>query len=191
MAFVVDASVTMAWCFADEATAYTRAVLHRLRTADALAPAIWPLEVTNVLLVGERRQRISASDATAFLQRLQPLPIGVDDAGVSAAWGLTVALARQHGLSAYDAAYLELAMRQAIPLATCDSRLQQAAQAAGISLVQFGDEVMGVHHGDAESARRADGGGGRWRGKQGTADRRERWHSWPLGLGSSEAVRFR
>src|SRR5579871_239347 len=133
--FVVDTSVTMAWCFEDESTAYTEAVLDRLRSTGAMAPAIWPLEVVNVLLLAERRQRVTQARVESFVQALKDLSITLDQETVSEAWGRILALGRQQGLTSYDAAYLELAMRQALPLATLDARLRAAALHVGVPLV--------------------------------------------------------
>lgn len=131
--FVVDASVTMAWCFEDEATEATEAVLDRLRSERALVPAIWPLEVANVLLVAQRRDRVSEAQIGRFVRLLTQLPIDVDETDADIA-GL-VALGRTHQLSSYDASYLLLAERAGLPLATLDSRLTQAAARAGVPLM--------------------------------------------------------
>lgn len=133
--FVLDCSVTMAWCFEDEGDPGSDAVLDRLGEVDAVVPALWPLEVANVLLVAERRGRLTASDSSRFTALLGALPISVDrglDAPVVP--GL-LAVAREYGLTAYDAAYLELAMRLGLPLATRDSELMGAARRAGVALV--------------------------------------------------------
>lgn len=135
MPIVLDASVTMAWCFADEATAYTEAVFDRLRNDGAVVPAIWPLEVANVLLIGERRQRLSELQRVRFVHVLRALPITVDVGALSEAFGAVLAIGREHGLSAYDAAYLELAMREGLPLATQDERLVAVARLVGVTLV--------------------------------------------------------
>src|SRR6185437_1213302 len=97
---------------------------------------LWHLEVANVLLVGERRGRCSQADTTQWLSYLSGLPIVVDGATEARAWSDTVSLARQHGLTAYDAAYLELAMREGVSLATLDDPLRAAAQAAGVPIYQ-------------------------------------------------------
>ena len=135
MAFIMDNSVTMSWCFMDEATEYTESVLNRLRDSSAVVPAIWPLEVSNVLLLAERRQRITHIKATRFVQVLQELPISIDSESVSAALGPVLQLGREYGLTSYDAAYLELAMRRGLPMATLDERLATAARQAGVVLV--------------------------------------------------------
>lgn len=134
--FVLDASVTMAWCFSDEVSAYTEGILERLRETGARVPAIWPLEVVNVLLVGERRQRLTAAQSERFLDLLRSLPIEVADGSLRQAAGSVLAVARTRTISAYDAAYLDLAMTLGLPLATTDNRLIAAAQAVGIAIYQ-------------------------------------------------------
>ena len=135
--FVLDASVTLAWCFVDERTNYTEAVLDRLANgAEAVAPAIWPFEVANALLTGEKRQRLTVAQVTSLLQRIANLPISVDPVQTDHAFQQIVPLARQAQLTEYDAAYLELALRLGLPLATLDVRLKQAAKNAGISLLK-------------------------------------------------------
>lgn len=131
--FVIDASVAMAWCFEDEVTDDTEAVLDRLRSEQAIVPAIWPLEVANVLLVAERRGRISEAQINRFIRLLGQLPIKLDDAGSDLAG--VVATGRVHGLSSYDASYLLLAERAGLPLATLDARLGGAATQAGVPLL--------------------------------------------------------
>jgi predicted nucleic acid-binding protein len=133
---VLDASVTLAWCFPEEGTPYTQQMLDLLANgAEALTPAIWPFEVANALLVGERNKRRTMAQVTAFLQRLATLPIKVDEPRVDRAFGQILTVARQEQLTEHDAAYLELALREALPLATLDQRLRQAAQHAGVPLV--------------------------------------------------------
>lgn len=132
--FVLDGSVTMAWYFADESNAYADAVLSDLESARALVPSLWKLEVANTVLVGERRKRSTEAQAAAWLGILESLSIEVDDETTSHAWSGTLALARSHNLSAYDAAYLELAMRRGLPLATLDAKLKAAATAVGVAL---------------------------------------------------------
>ena len=134
MAFVIDTSVTMAWCFEDEATEATEAVLDRLGGGDvAIVPAVWRLEVANVLLAAERRRRISEAQSMRFVQLLDELPIQVDLATIDI--GAVVRTGRAHTLSAYDAAYLVLCERSALPLATLDQQLAQACRTAGVPLV--------------------------------------------------------
>ena len=132
MTFVLDASTTLAWCFDDEANPFAEACLSDLSRTDAVVPALWKLEVTNVLLVAERRGRISAADGDRFWALLLGLPIAVDDDG--AAVESLLAIGRELGLSAYDATYLELASRRGLPLATLDERLRDACARRGIEL---------------------------------------------------------
>lgn len=134
--FVLDTSVTMAWCFEDEADARADAVLDRLRTEPAAAPDLWPLEVANVLLVAERTSRITEAQSTHFLALLGALPIQVE---ASPDWTELLAAGRRHGLSAYDASYLTLAARLGAPLATLDGELAAACSAAGVATVIVGE----------------------------------------------------
>jgi predicted nucleic acid-binding protein len=134
--YVLDASVTLAWCFEDEATPGTDGLLERLAEDAAITPSLWELEVVNVLLLAERRGRITESQATRFVALLTQLPIHVDPAGADMEGVL--AAGRHHGLTAYDAAYLVLAEREGIPLATLDTRLRDAARAAGVPVLGAG-----------------------------------------------------
>lgn len=131
--FVLDASVTMAWCFEDEASDATDGVLDRLRTESAAVPALWRLEVANVLLVAERRRRLSEAQAAHFLALLDRLPVEV--AATPSATSAVLATGRRHRLSAYDAAYLVLAQDLGVPLATIDNALRGACQAAGVTVL--------------------------------------------------------
>lgn len=134
--FVLDGSITMVWGFDDEADDYADSILDRMPELQAHVPALWPLEVANVLLVGERRKRTTPADAGRFLAILAAFPIAVDDETMTRAWADTMHLARAHNLSAYDAAYLELALRRGLPLATLDDKLKAAAQAVGVALFE-------------------------------------------------------
>jgi len=134
--FVLDASVAVAWCFEDEATRFTESILDMLSAgAEAQAPAIWPLEVANALLVAERRSRIALAQVTALLQKIAALPIAVLPIDPTRAFDHILPVARQQSLSGYDAAYLELALRQALPLATLDEQLRRAAKTTGVILL--------------------------------------------------------
>lgn len=132
-AFVLDASVALSWCFGDEITAATSRLLDRLTDARAFVPTVWPLEVTNGLIVARRRQRLSEAQAAEKFALLGALPIDVDPETSSRAFHDIAALAVAHRLSAYDAAYLELAQRAGLPLATLDDPLRSAARAAGVA----------------------------------------------------------
>jgi predicted nucleic acid-binding protein len=135
--FVLDASVTLAWCFPDESTSDTEAILDSLTEGTtAITPAIWPFEVANALLVSERRKRITLAQVTSVLQRIADLPISVDPVRTERAFGATLLLAREQQLTEYDAAYMELALREGLPIATLDDRLRRAAQKVGVPLVR-------------------------------------------------------
>lgn len=136
MPFVVDASVALAWHFEDEASEYADRILERLRDDRAAVPPVWALEVANALVVAERRGRLSPARVARAVELFSELPISVYDLSVSPALDAVRALARAHGLSAYDAAYLELAIREGLPLATQDRALRAAAETVGVPLVQ-------------------------------------------------------
>lgn len=130
----MDASVTAAWCFDDEDSKYARDVLRRAQEVQFVVSAIWPVEMVNVLLVNERRKRLTTADTARAVRLFRELEIQVDRAGSLEPFGGTLLLGRVHGLSSYDASYLELAMRTGSPLATLDEKLRTAAQAAGVGL---------------------------------------------------------
>jgi predicted nucleic acid-binding protein len=135
--FVADASVTLTWCFEDEAMAWTDALLGILRAGDeATVPAHWPVEVANAILIAIRRGRISRDKANRFLVDLRALPIRIDTESGETAFDQTFKLAEQYNLTIYDAAYLELAIREGLPLATLDDELRKAARAAGVVLAE-------------------------------------------------------
>jgi predicted nucleic acid-binding protein len=130
---VVDASVTLSWCFPDEQTPAAVGVLDLLKAGDqALVPAFWCSEVLNSLLVGERKGRISADQTRAFLEDLRALRPTLDDVSLVRVIHEIQALCRQHGLACYDALYVELAMRSGSPLATLDKNQRDAALAVGV-----------------------------------------------------------
>lgn len=129
MSIVLDNSVTMRWCFGDgseDDLAYAARVARQMRTDTAFVPSIWGLEVANVMARGEARGDLPDDVSAAFLKALHDMRITVDSATADHALEDTLALACQHQLSAYDAAYLELALRIRAPLATLDARLRQA-----------------------------------------------------------------
>jgi predicted nucleic acid-binding protein len=130
--FVLDASVAVAWCFDDEGTPAAWALLDRLDTAQGYVPALWALEIGNILLGAERRRRITQARAVLFLGILGDLDIRVDPDLPGRALRDVLPLARERGLTTYDATYLELAMRLGLPLATKDAALIRAAKALRI-----------------------------------------------------------
>jgi predicted nucleic acid-binding protein len=131
---VIDSSIALAWCFTDEQDDYSRTILDSLATRSAIVPSLWHLEITNVLLVNERRKRCTQADSSQWMSFLDSLPITVDDQTPHRAFSDTAQLGRTHGLSAYDAAYLELALRRGTPLATLDEKLKAAAKTVGVML---------------------------------------------------------
>ena len=132
MPFVLDASATASWCFDDESAAAADAAMERLPADHAVVPALWWFEVGNILIVNERRGRIEPVDSDVFLDDLARLPIRIES---HTSERLVVALARKHRLTAYDAAYLALAVRLTAPIATLDRALAAAAHAEGLELV--------------------------------------------------------
>jgi len=126
--FVLDCSIAVAWLFEDEATPQTDALLDRLKDSGALVPTLWRLEVGNVLARAERLKRITAALMAAYLDLLDRLPIVTDTETDGRALRETLTLARREGLTTYDAAYLELAMRRGVELATRDKALIRVAQ---------------------------------------------------------------
>jgi predicted nucleic acid-binding protein len=132
---VLDCSAAIAWYLEDEATPYADSILLRVRQEGAAVPAIWPVEVANVLLVAERRRRLTLADSLRIVGLLGRLPVDVDMQTPSRVLVSVFPLAREQRLSAYDASYLELAMRLGLPLATLDTTLQRAAKGLGVKLV--------------------------------------------------------
>jgi predicted nucleic acid-binding protein len=133
--FVLDASVAVAWCFEDESSEFADRILDLLKTgSEAITPAIWPLELANALLMAERRKRISMAEVVAQLSGIRHLPVLIEPMDSARAFDQVLPVARQQHLTEYDAAYLELALRRALPLATLDDKLRRAARQAGIRL---------------------------------------------------------
>ena len=127
--WAIDASVTLPWFFDDEAVPFTEGLLDRLGEQDVWAPALWVLECTNALHSAERRGRIDASRRSEIVEELGALPVRVDREPLS--FAAIDRLADAHGLTAYDAAYLELALRRSLTLVSLDERLVAAARAIG------------------------------------------------------------
>jgi predicted nucleic acid-binding protein len=132
LSFVLDASVALAWCFRDEQTDALLALQDRLVRTGAFAPPLWPLEVLNRLLTAERRSRIDTGTRRELSLYLSRLPVRLEEGTAEQAWTGVAQLATQHGLTAYDAAYLELASRLGLPLATLDRQLIVAARASNV-----------------------------------------------------------
>lgn len=135
MSLILDTSVTIAWLYAERVTFAVEDVFTRLEVSEAWVPSLWRLEVANVLLIGIRRKRHNTIFRDAALTDLAQLPIRVDLDTDHFAWDTTVRLADQHGLTLYDAAYLEVALRRKLPLATLDCELCKAAEAEGVELL--------------------------------------------------------
>jgi predicted nucleic acid-binding protein len=135
MAFVVDASLTMAWCFEDEFSDATDLLLQRAATEILFVPIGWRVEVVNSLIIGERRNRCTTEQSALFTAQLNRLEIETDTLGQEQAFKQLPILCRKYRLTAYDAAYLELAMRLHLPLATLDLALKKAALDAGVQII--------------------------------------------------------
>ena len=133
--YVLDCSVALTWFFEDETTAATDALYDVLPDADVYVAALWPLEVANVLTLAERRGRTSDAKIGQFVDRLSKQPITVDRQAIDRSFTHLMSLAKLRKLTVYDAAYLELAMRMGLPLATLDDELAKASKAEGVQLV--------------------------------------------------------
>jgi len=127
----------MAWAFPEERTSDRQKVLDELLNGNATAVTspLWFYEVTNVLIVAERRGRLTQVQSAKFLEMIQALPVDISDAPLEQVFSEVAALARQHMLSPYDAAYLRIAVEEGIPLASLDSALKKAAAASGVALI--------------------------------------------------------
>jgi len=135
VSFVLDGSVALSWCFEDERTPATQALLQRVVDAGAVVPVLWPLEVLNALAMAERRRRLDRDTRHRLAGLLRELPIQVDLESAAAAWTDTAALAERHQLTLYDASYLELARRLSLPLGTLDRALRDPADAIQVPLL--------------------------------------------------------
>ncbi len=135
--FVVDASVVLTWCFPDENSTLAHRVARMFKQGDsAIAPSFWPHEVLNALLVGEKRKRISGDLIRTFLTDLAALPIVLKELQPDAVFDRIQSLSREHGLTAYDAAYLDLARTNRLPVATLDEDLIRACARTGVELIR-------------------------------------------------------
>ena len=135
MSFVVDNSVALAWCFEDEHTQPILDLLDRVAETGAVAPSLWPLEALNGLLIAERRRRLDTKRRQRLADFLRDLPVTLDAETADQAWTATARLAERYRLPLYDAAYLELALRRKLPLATLDQDLIRAGKALGMTLL--------------------------------------------------------
>jgi predicted nucleic acid-binding protein len=135
--FVLDASVVLTWCFPDENAAMAQHVAGMFQRGDtAVAPSFWPHEVLNALLAGEKRKRISKELVRSFLDDLATLPMVLEQVPARVVFDRIQRLSREHGLTAYDAAYLDLALDSGLSLATLDEDLVRACKKARARLVQ-------------------------------------------------------
>ena len=134
MRFVLDATVTLAWAFKDEGGFYPGAVLDTLVGGEAVAPCHWPLEVSNGLLTAQRRGRLGAADTARFSRLLLALPVVVEPVDPKRVFEIAQAMGQRREITTYEAEYLELATRLAIPLATLDDGLRSAAESEGIRI---------------------------------------------------------
>jgi predicted nucleic acid-binding protein len=134
--FVLDASIVLTWCFPDEEARKAEEISERIALGDKVAvTSFWRHEVLNALLMGEKRKRLTIELIEAFIKDLEQLPADVDAPAAGTVFHTTQDLCRKHGLTAYDAAYLELAMRYRVALATADGALERAARAEEIEIV--------------------------------------------------------
>ena len=135
MSIALDTSATIAWVYAGETSRPVRAVFDQVTESGAWVPGLWRLEIANVLEMGVRRGRHDAAFREMTLADLALLSIQVDPHTNDRAWGATIRLAERHRLTVYDAAYLELALRRGLPLATLDRELRVAATAENVTLL--------------------------------------------------------
>ncbi len=134
MIFVLDCSVTMPWILKNDSSGYSVKILKSLEKKQAIVPKLWAYEVCNVIAVAERRKKIKSYEALNFFKILYELPIQFDDEETDIFYQIHP-LTREFQLSSYDAAYLELAIRKKLPIATLDRAIQKASKKLGIKLV--------------------------------------------------------
>ena len=131
-ALVLDASLALSWALPDEASAYSDAILETVARSGASVPALWAHEMANGLLMAQKRKRLTTAQRMSFAEALLRLPIEVENSTARAVLDGQAALAERYGLTAYDAAYLDLALRRGVPLATQDKAMKAAARKAGV-----------------------------------------------------------
>lgn len=135
MGFVLDASIALSWCFKDESTASTDQALKQLEIEQAFVPEIWSLEISNILILAERKKRIKYADIVQFLELINKLNIEIDNENSIKAFNEILSLAHSEKITTYDASYLELSMRKGMPLASKDLQLRKVAERLGIKLL--------------------------------------------------------
>jgi predicted nucleic acid-binding protein len=135
VSFVVDSSIALAWCFEDEHTQAIMDLLERITETGAWAPSLWPLEALNGLLMAERRKRLDSGRRQRLASFLHSLPVTLDMETADHAWTVSVRLAERSRLTTYDAAYLELAQRRKLPLATLDEELIRAGKSLRVMVL--------------------------------------------------------
>lgn len=135
MSLVIDSSITLAWFFKDERTPAVLAVFSDVQDAGAVVPILWRYEVANALQMAVRRRRITTADRDETLADLTEIDVMLDPEGNEHAWSSSLRLSDRHRLTVYDAAYLELAQRRRLPLATLDRALIRAGEAEGVKVI--------------------------------------------------------
>jgi len=138
MSLVLDSSAALAWVFSDEAAPDMDVVFDQVAERGAVVPSLWILEIANALTVAVRRERITRNERDDALADLAALDVSIDPETEQHAWKATLQLADRHGLSVYDASYLELAQRKRLPLVTLDHALVRAAEAASVDVLPKG-----------------------------------------------------
>jgi predicted nucleic acid-binding protein len=133
--FVLDASMALSWCFEEEAGEISKELFDRMERETALIPAWWFLEITNVLAIAQRKGRLDSFQVSSFIETVDLLSLEVDNEAPNRAFKHLLPLCEHHGLSSYDAAYLDLAIRRQLPLATLDAPLAKAARKSGVPII--------------------------------------------------------
>jgi|ERR1700722_10410063 len=133
--FIVDCSIALAWCFPDEETPATKILLDRMNDEAAVVPALWFIEITNVLALSEKKGRIDRAKVAEFIALIEEFELDVDHEASRLAFSHLLPLCRAHQLTSYDAAYLELALRRHLPLSTLDKQLTNAAKKLGVKVL--------------------------------------------------------
>ena len=135
MPFVLDSSAALAWVLPDERSAAIDPIADRLQNDTAVVPAVWPFEILNALLMATRRARISSEDLQGLLANLAVLPIEIEQIEMATMLDAVSRIAALHGITSYDAAYVELAQRRNVAIATLDNKLRGVCAAEGVSVI--------------------------------------------------------